>query len=556
MYHTLTLRNTVPYLKAAFDETLRDQIADPKNRWFGAVVRSGDGRPSPWSTAGLIVAGAYLRIVGGDLDDPSLDRLLWATEALLALQRPSGLIDLPTVNIDSAPDTGFTVQQLCTVLELGRDVQDPDGRWAELLDKLARFIHRAAAGMREGGFHTPNHRWVIASALAQAEALFPDLGIADAIDAYLAEGIDVDDEGFYIERSVGNYDAVNNRSWLLLADHHELFSALDAVRRNLALDLHLLHADGTAETGLSHRQDLGRREVPSNLIPCYLLYHRLRPTPTFARAAEWLWAQAPDPGNLLWTCYALLKGGDPAAPNATLPTDFALHLPSNGIWRLRRGPLSVSAFRDATRLLSFGYGDAMLSGLRIDQTYFGGDCGHFVSDEMGVQGGQVVLQSEGCRRPRRPGYELPLGRPVPPGRWREALVERELRTLPPATATLTLEEIEGGVSLRYRNVEGLEGIAVQVVLDFEPGGIWETADTRLKPQPGQVLFLKKGWGEMRYGTDVIRVEGGAYAHSMWQMRESAPPGGAVRVLLTFETPVDHTFRLVGTSTPDAVRRAG
>ncbi len=53
---------------------------------------------------------------------------------------------------------------------------------------------------------------------------------------------------------------------------------------------------------------------------------------------------------------------------------------------------------------------------------------------------------------------------------------------------------------------------------------------------------------------MIRIEGGAYAHSMWAMRESEPPGDSVRVLLTFETPVDQVVRLVGLTAPDAVRR--
>ncbi len=549
----LSLSHVLSHLESAYRESLGSQLTDPHRQGFGAVVQSDDGRPWPGGTVNLIVAGAYLHIAGVHLADTSLDRLLRAAEALLALQRPSGLIDLPTVNIDSAPDTGFAVQQLCTVLELGRSIGGKDGRWAQLLDKIGHFIRRAAVGMREGGFHTPNHRWVIAAALTQAQALYPDLNVADAVDAYLAEGIDVDAEGFYIERSIGAYDAVNNRSWLLLADHHHLSAALDAVGRNLALDLHLLHADGTAETGLSHRQDLGRREVPTGLIPCYLLYNRLRPTPVFARAAQWLWAQAEAPGNLLWTCYALLKGGDPAAEaDIALPTDFVCHLPLNGIWRLRRGPLSVSAFQHATRLLSFAHGQASLSAVRIDQTYFGGDAGHFVSDKMDVADGRAVLRSEGRGRPRRPGYELPLGYVVHPDRWSEALPERELRVLPPAVSTLTLEEVKGGLSLRYRTVDGEHGVAAQAILDFEPGGIWETADTRLRPQPGQVLFLKEGWGEMRYGSDVIRVEGGAYAHSMWRMRESEPPRGAVRLLLTFETPVDHVWRLIGYSSPDAV----
>jgi len=59
---------------------------------------------------------------------------------------------------------------------------------------------------------------------------------------------------------------------------------------------------------------------------------------------------------------------------------------------------------------------------------------------------------------------------------------------------------------------------------------------------------------MRYGTDVIRIEGGAYAHSMWAMRETVPPGESVRVLLTFDTPIDHVIRLRGTSGPEAVVR--
>ena len=232
---------------------------------------------------------------------------------------------------------------------------------------------------------------------------------------------------------------------------------------------------------------------------------------------------------------------------APLPDDFTLHLPDNGIYRVRRGLLSASFFRDATRLLSFTFGAAELTSLKISATYFGGDCGHFIGDRLEARGGRVALWSEGRRRARRPGYELPLGRPVPPEQWTAMIAERELRTLPPLFSLLEAREATDergrGFDLHYRTLDGLERVAVQLAFDFQQGGIWETADTRMKPVAGQTIFLKQGRGAMRYGNDVIELGPGASGHGMWQMREAEPAPNHVRVLLAFLTPVDHAFTI-------------
>jgi hypothetical protein len=247
----------------------------------------------------------------------------------------------------------------------------------------------------------------------------------------------------------------------------------------------------------------------------------------------------------------MLKGGEPGAKQAALPADFARYYPVNGVWRVRRGPLSASFFRGKTGLMSLVYGRAELASVKISFTYFGRECGWFVGDELTVTEEatrpepveMAVLHSTGLNHPRRPAYELPLGRPVPPEKWDEMMPERELRHLPPLAGNLTVTEVDGGFDLHLQTTDGLDNVAGQIAFDFAPGGVWETADTRLKPQAGQEIFLKQGAGEMRYGSDVIQLTPGHGAHGFWDMRAAEPAPDHVRVLLTFFTPVDHRLQL-------------
>jgi len=538
----LTLVSVLEALAVYIDEMQHWQIADPAHPQCGGLIYPDYGIADAIYSAHFVVGCAYLALGTGD--ESRLARAAQAADFMLRARRPSGNIDLLSVNYDSAPDTGFVVQQVCAVIELARARAVDSPAWRALLERLEQFVRRAVAGMLTGGFHTPNHRWVIASALVQAHALFPDLDVASTVDAYLAEGIDVDAEGLFIERSIGVYDAVNDRSWLLIAERRDCPETLDAVARNLDLDLRFLHADGTAETGLSRRQDYGTRTVPLGLAHCYLLYNVLRPTPVYVQAAQMLWEKSDAPaGHLLWLAYPLLKYGDPELTDAVLPDSFTLYMPLNGIWRTRRGLLSASAFRNTTRLFSLVYGKAELSSVKISQTYFGHNTGRFISDDVTATEDGVILRSEGRSNPRRPGYELPLGYPIPPERWTAMLEERDLRRLPPPLSTLTIREVDGGFDVCYQTLDGLDGVAAQVAFDFPPGGVWETGDIATRPQAGQVLFLKQGYGMMRYGHDVIRIGPGAHAHGMWAMRDAELAPDHVRALLTFLTPVDITLQI-------------
>ncbi len=552
----LTLANVLNELAIEVENDLHRQLMDKEHPDFGAYVSPASGLAEPGhggttrflTSMGLLVIArqSHPHIAPASPDTPTLlHHMSIAADYLQRAQRPTGLIDLLSTNYDSSPDTGFVLQLLCAFTELGRE----NAQLSDVLDKVETFIRVAVPGVLTGGFHTPNHRWVIVGALAQCADLFPDLDVTDVINAYTNEGFDVDTEGTYLERSVGVYDAVTNRSLLLYGDNwddaDEQAKVYAAVAANLDLNLHLVHADGTAETGLSRRQDYGTRTVPTPLIAPYLHMAAIQPNPVYTRMAQWLWekgSSSGERGNLAWMAYTLLKFGEPEPSSAELPAQYVKHYPLNNFWRVRQGDLTATLFGGIENLLTLVFGSAELTSIKISQTYFG--VGHFIGDQLTASGNSVMLRSEGTARPHRPGYELPLGQPVDRDHWDEMNALRDWKPLPPATSTLKFTLVENGLDCHYQTLDGLDQVTAQVAFDFPAGGFWETGDSALRTQSGQVLFLKSGSGKMRYGNDVIEIGPGADGHRYEMMRNTTPPDtGLCRILFTFRTPIDHPFTI-------------
>ena len=541
-------------LEAEIQQSLPRQTMTEGHPWYGAYIspETGVDEAGHVGTSRLLASCGLLLIARQTQPELAaaapataelLERMSAAADYLLRVQRDTGLIDLRNVNYDSAPDTGFAVQLLCAFYDLAQD----DEVFEALLPKLETFLRRAAPGLLAGGFHTPNHRWVIVAALAQTAALFPDIDVKDTVRAYLDEGFDVDEEGTYLERSIGVYDAVTNRSLLLLAEHWNVPGDLEnirtAVEANLTFNLHFFHADGTAETGLSRRQDWGTRNVPVPLIASYLHAAALWPNDLFVRAAQWLWARAPvEQSGEFWQTYVLLKYGEPATSSADLPEQYRKHYPLNKVWRVREGDLSATVYGSTSNLMSLVYGEAELASVKISQTYFG--IGNFVGDELEVEGERATLHYHGSLKLHRPGYELPLGRPVARDEWEAARQVRNYKPLSSLLSKLAIQAVEGGFDCHYETLDGLENVLTQIAFDFPAGGMWETADCAVRTAPGQVMFLKRGEGRRSFGNDHIAISPGANGHLYEHMRASdevAP--GLCRVLLTFATPASHRFSL-------------
>lgn len=169
-------------------------------------------------------------------------------------------------NVNSPPDTAFSINDLADAVLLLRQVGPAtagalDASAPDLAQLLEDLLRAATPALVSGGVHTPNHRWEISAALARLHRLAPDQTLATRVEQWLAEGVDIDDDGLYSERSALYAAAVSNPSLLTIADVFDKPDLVAAVERNLDATLDLLLPDGSVETVMSRRQDQ-RRPVP------------------------------------------------------------------------------------------------------------------------------------------------------------------------------------------------------------------------------------------------------------------------------------------------------
>jgi hypothetical protein len=215
--------------------------------------------------------------------------------ALRAVQTPTGLF-AGGDNVQSPPDSAFTVNDVCDAYVLAAEA-GPELR--EVAAVLAEIAGAATGGLLTGGVHTPNHRWELSAALARLHRSFPDDRLLDRVEEWLAEGVDIDTDGLYSERSAVYASIVTNPALLLLAEVLGRTDLLDAVERNLATTLDLIRPDGMVETVHSRRQD---QKLSFPLWP-YLPHYRLLAIRTgrgdFARAARLAAADGIDDPDLL-----------------------------------------------------------------------------------------------------------------------------------------------------------------------------------------------------------------------------------------------------------------
>ena len=526
---------------------LTRQVLDAESPYCGGFM-DGDRLVGSQSISAVAALGyAYLLPESRHYrSEVLLERILLAAEFARRHRRPSGCFDLLITNFDSAPDTGFVVQAIAPVVFAARQQAAEDEGAAEIAAALGELIQTGAPGMVAGGFHTPNHRWVLVAALAQAQALYPELEVSATVDAYLDEGIDINADGEYSERSTGVYNAVVNRALIRAAHVLERPDLLEPVRRNLDLSYHLLHADATAVTSISKRQDRDTRAVPTGLADGYHALAHLDDNGLYAAVADLLVARGG--GLVCLPNYVLYPEWRADCLKRTpLPESYSRVYPASGLWRVRQGAVSATAAAGLTAPFSVVCGQAELAAVKISSTYFA--TGQFVGEEFAAADKGVRMQHKGRNRiyPEKDYvggiYWLPIAEQVDADNWSQVRGRRETYELPPLEVELHIEPVTGGFDLHIRTSGGVEGVPLQIEGVFAPGGTLEMDSALVEGRAGHTVFLKAGHALYRVGDDAIRIGPGAMEHTMWRMRNSEIDEGRLRVLIALRTPVTQTLEI-------------
>ena len=506
--------------------TLLDtQITDPASPWRGSVP-DAFGLHSAGSAGSVAetLAASFVHPQSTFHDDAALvERIRLAAGFLERSQSPQGNIDLLATNFNSPPDTGFVVHGVATAAAIARHHGG-----GEITEILRPFLVKAGGGMASGGVHTPNHRWVVSSALAQVNELFPDARFVRRIDDWLAEGIDIDGDGQFTERSTLVYNAVCDRALVVMAAKLNRPQLLDPVRRNLRALQYLLHADGEVVTEISRRQDqFTRGTVNGYWFP--LTYMALKDRD--GRLSTLAERAAPEGARLsaLLEYPELLQPLPAAQP---LPEEFEHAFPEVGIARIRRGPLSATLVLGGfSRFFTLRHGDAAIEGVRFATSFFGK--GQFIPDTAGKSADGYAF-----RQTLEAPYYQPLPKTITPQTWTAARAERRQTEVCRLEQSADVTEVKGGFRLRLR-AGGTSGVPLAVEICFRDGGRLEGCRA-IAGTPGSFL-LEQGTGIYRAGASEIRFGPGAAAHQYTQVRGAEPKLPGLSVYVTGYTPFDRTL---------------
>lgn len=481
-------------------------------------------------------------------DERVLDSIMTGLDYVARVQHESGLFDYITCNFFSAPDTAFCIKKLLPVYQYlkgrqeGKTGAEMTAGERDILEKMEAIIRRGAYGLLQGGFHTPNHRWAIASVLMSCSRLFDCEEMEQAAFTYLNEGIDCNEDGEFAEKSAGNYNRINNDAMILLSEATGDPSYERNAVRNLRMMLTYWEPDDSIFTANSTRFDRDRLIFPGDYYMEYLKMGIKYEIPEFLQMCNTIFEIVDrhgidSPDFLIWFMlqpeYRRIEfDGSYHRP------DFERFYAKSGIARGQQGRFTYTVMNGKSNFLYLHNGT-----MKLEMKVAGSFCEHraFQSERMErVSRGEYHLSQT-----MRGWYYLPFAEKPPTSDWwKMDNASRDRKLGPDMQIDVWVKEVENGLDVRVKTA-GVEGAPWRIELAFT-GVNFLTNDYVDLPLTGsEVIVVKQGYTEVGNGRDTL-VTGPCFGeHHFTEGKEDseAKTPGAATLYLTAYTPFDREIQI-------------
>ena len=452
-----------------------------------------------------------------------MEALQLAADGVARVQRKSGYIDYPCCNFFSAPDTSFCYKRLNDGYRLMKKYQDVADTTI-LQKKYLAIMRMAAEAIRDGGFHTPNHRWGICAALMQAAKLFADdtefaKSLMDRTVLYLQEGIDGNSEGEYAERSTGNYNAVVNNAMMAMYQCSKDVKYLGYVERNLNMMMYYIEPNDMVFTQNSTRQDQGKEIFMDKYLYQYLYllaydgtdgFIKLTPEEhaRFDGAAHQIIKGCAETGRQAPNCLHLLmiydKTLDYTFENCGFLKTYHKLFKEAGVLRVKKENYSYTVMKNRSAFLYFNV-NGLEAFLKIGESYC--EIRNFVPDEMDIQEGKTVLSHTA-----RGWYYLPWKEKQNTSDWwqmdhkkRDLMITSDLHT------QVVITELADGLEISV-DTDGLERLPLRMELCVPSQTTLENDHFCMETVAGKSMVLSDDYVTMTKGLTSIEFGPGACEH--------------------------------------------
>ncbi len=514
-----------------FDEEILKRIAAANDKQVALLlttVKEGNlsfGRKTAYDIAALTASFAYPG--SAYYHTPELiSKIDLLVHFLAAAQTADGTVNIG--NLESPPDTAFLMEILCpaNVILLKEKNKELDS----IITSLKKIITKAGDALSKGGVHTPNHRWVISAALSQVNALYPDKKYTDRIDNWLDEGIYIDKDGHFPERS-GTYAMVETNAFISMARFLNKPALLEPVRKNLGMMYYYIEENGELVSNDSRRQD---QYAARSAAIFYLQYRYMAihdNNPHFAAIAQKTESailfkkEVLDRSLFYFLENETLQKALPVP--AKLDDNYEKLFTTSHLLRIKRNDTTISLFGGvdwpliiasgrscSPDFFSYRKGKAILKYMRLSSGFF--SMGYFYSEGLKKEGNKYILHKK---------IEIPYYQPLPKNKrnakgdyllspsiddrfWNKMdFKNRPVSNIKTMDTTITFTETNGTVELEF-DIKGLKDVPVTIELCFNQGGTLSGVAAAEKGES----FLEKDFGSYQFENDRISFGPGITTH--------------------------------------------